>query len=193
MHLLNPILALIFALYFGYGALGIISNILPLNVLDEILARKLAASDAVVTEEGSIYKESLKKPSNDTFEEKNDAHEAHSGVCLLVCDQSTVSSRSFAIDKHMTDVCYSTTGCKRGKAYDIVTTTARQSFVGKMAIIVQGANSQGYFAAIMDNIGATLLVVVIFGSSLVGRWFLPSPGGRYARRFQQTYQSRRGR
>ncbi|KAJ5993164.1 hypothetical protein N7451_008888 [Penicillium sp. IBT 35674x] len=190
MHLLSPILALIFTLYFGYGALGIISNILPLNALDETLARKLAPSDAVVTEEGSG---SLTKPSNDTFEEKNDAHEAHFCVCLLVCGQSTVSSSSFAIDKHMTDVCYSTTGCKRGKAYDIVTTTARQSFVGKMAIIVQGANSQGHFIAIMDNIGATLLVVVIFGSSLVGRWFLPSPGGRYARRFQQTYQSRRGR
>ncbi|KAJ5993411.1 hypothetical protein N7451_009135 [Penicillium sp. IBT 35674x] len=132
-----------------------------------------------------IYKESLTKPSNDTFEEKNDVHEAHFS--------STVCSSSFAIDKHMTDVCYSTTGCKRGKAYDIVTTTARQSFVGKMAIIVQGANSQGHFIAILDNIGATLLVVVIFGSSLVGRWFLPPPGGRYARRFQQTYQSRRGR
>ena len=62
----------------------------------------------------------------------------------------------------MADTCYYTTGCKRGKAYGVVTAPARQSFVGKTAALVQGAQDQGHFKAVMDNIGTSLLVLVMF-------------------------------
>jgi hypothetical protein len=32
-----------------------------------------------------------------------------------------ITGESLAVDKYMADVCYYTTGCKRGKAYGIVT------------------------------------------------------------------------
>lgn len=62
----------------------------------------------------------------------------------------------------MGDMCFYTTGCKRGKAYAIVTTSARYSFVGKTATLVQGAQDQGHFKAIMNSIGTALLVLVVF-------------------------------
>lgn len=62
----------------------------------------------------------------------------------------------------MGEVCYYTTGCKRGKAYAIVVTSAKYSFVGKTATLVQGAQDQGHFKAIMNQIGTTLLVLVVF-------------------------------
>lgn len=62
----------------------------------------------------------------------------------------------------MGDMCFYTTGCKRGKAYAIETTSAKYSFVGKTATLVQGAQDQGYFKAVMNSIGTALLVLVIF-------------------------------
>lgn len=48
-------------------------------------------------------------------------------------------------------------GCKRGKAYAIVTASARYSFVGRTASLVQGAKDQGHFKAIMNSIGKAIL------------------------------------
>ncbi|KAJ5632870.1 hypothetical protein N7490_009209 [Penicillium lividum] len=154
---------------------------------EEILARELVTGDIVIVEEGQVipadvrlicdyekpemfekYKEFLVTSQDDTLKEKDDdededeRREAHAGVSLIACDQSAITGESLAVDKYMADVCYYTTGCKRGKAYGIVTATARQSFVGKTAALVQGAKDQGHFKAVMDNIGTSLLVLVMF-------------------------------
>ena len=152
---------------------------------EEILARELVAGDIVVCEEGTVipadvrlicdyskpemfeaYKEFLASANDDTLKENDDddeeAKETHTGVSLIACDQSAITGESLAVDKYMADTCYYTTGCKRGKAYAIVTATARQSFVGKTAALVQGAQDQGHFKAVMDNIGTSLLVLVMF-------------------------------
>ncbi|KAJ5726335.1 Plasma membrane ATPase [Penicillium malachiteum] len=156
---------------------------------EEILARELVTGDIVIVEEGHVipadvrlicdytkpemfenYKEYLANYNDDTLKEKNDdededdeyAREARAGVSLIACDQSAITGESLAVDKYMADVCYYTTGCKRGKAYGIVTATARQSFVGKTAALVQGAKDSGHFKAVMDNIGTSLLVLVMF-------------------------------
>ncbi|KAJ5652351.1 hypothetical protein N7507_009777 [Penicillium longicatenatum] len=154
---------------------------------EEILARELVTGDIVIVEEGQVipadvrlicdyekpemfenYKEFLVNSADDTLKEKDDdededeRREAHAGVSLIACDQSAITGESLAVDKYMADTCYYTTGCKRGKAYGIVTATARQSFVGKTAALVQGAKDQGHFKAVMDNIGTSLLVLVMF-------------------------------
>ncbi|KAJ5153049.1 Plasma membrane ATPase [Penicillium canariense] len=153
---------------------------------EEILARELVAGDIVIVEEGHVipadvrlicdyskpemfetYKEYLLTANDDTLKEKDDeddedSRELHQGVSLIACDQSAITGESLAVDKYMADVCYYTTGCKRGKAYGIVTATARQSFVGKTAALVQGAKDTGHFKAVMDNIGTSLLVLVMF-------------------------------
>ncbi|OJJ00509.1 hypothetical protein ASPVEDRAFT_189583 [Aspergillus versicolor CBS 583.65] len=153
----------------------------------EILARELVTGDIVIIEEGTIvpadvrlicdydkpetfetYKEYLATANDDTLKEKDDEDdedggiEARLGVSLVAVDQSAITGESLAVDKYMADTCYYTTGCKRGKAYGIVTATARHSFVGKTAALVQGAQDQGHFKAVMDNIGTSLLVLVMF-------------------------------
>ncbi|KAL4906758.1 hypothetical protein BDW74DRAFT_166914 [Aspergillus multicolor] len=152
----------------------------------EILARELVTGDIVIIEEGTIvpadvrlicdydkpesyetYKEYLASANDDTLKEKDDDDEdggieARLGVSLVAVDQSAITGESLAVDKYMADTCYYTTGCKRGKAYGIVTATARHSFVGKTAALVQGAQDQGHFKAVMDNIGTSLLVLVMF-------------------------------
>lgn len=84
------------------------------------------------------------------------------GHSLLACDQSAITGESLAVDKYMGDIVYYTTGCKRGKSYAIVTCSAKNSFVGRTASLVEGAKDQGHFKAIMNSIGTALLVLVVF-------------------------------
>jgi H+-transporting ATPase len=92
----------------------------------------------------------------------SDEDEDHIGVSFVAIDQSSITGESLAVDKFMGDVCYYTTGCKRGKAYSVVTESARGSFVGKTASLVQGATDSGHFKAIMNSIGTALLILVVF-------------------------------
>jgi H+-transporting ATPase len=73
-----------------------------------------------------------------------------------------MTGESLAVDKYVADAVYYTTGCKRGKAYAIVTHSAKMSFVGRTASLVTGAQDQGHFKAIMNSIGTALLVLVVF-------------------------------
>lgn len=108
------------------------------------------------------------KAGNGETEKKNadeddaDDESIHYGQPLIACDQSAITGESLAVDKYMGDVVYYTTGCKRDKAYAIITTSARYSFVGKTANLVQGTKDRGHFKAVMDSIGTTLLVLVMF-------------------------------
>ncbi|KAI1803761.1 plasma-membrane proton-e [Daldinia bambusicola] len=97
------------------------------------------------------------KSREDDYEES-----IHYGEPLVACDQSAITGESLAVDKYMGDVLYYTTGCKRGKAFAIMTTSAKYSFVGRTASLVQGAKDQGHFKAVMDSIGTSLLVLVMF-------------------------------
>lgn len=84
------------------------------------------------------------------------------GHAIIAVDQSAITGESLAVDKYMGDTVYYTTGCKRGKAYAVALTSAKRSFVGRTASLVQEAKDQGHFKAIMNQIGTTLLVLVIF-------------------------------
>ncbi|KAH7185902.1 uncharacterized protein B0J16DRAFT_399736 [Fusarium flagelliforme] len=86
----------------------------------------------------------------------------HRSRPIAAVDQSSITGESLAVEKYLGDKVYYTTGCKRGKAYGLVEASARDSFVGRTADLVQGAKDQGHFKAIMNNIGTTLLVLVMF-------------------------------
>lgn len=79
----------------------------------------------------------------------------------MACDHSAITGESLAVDRYMGETIFYTTGCKRGKAYAVVQSGARTSFVGKTATMVQSAKGAGHFEIVMDNIGSTLLVLVI--------------------------------
>lgn len=95
-------------------------------------------------------------------EEDDDDEPEHYGPPIVSADQSAITGESLAVEKYMGDTVYYTTGCKRGKAYGIVTASAKHSFVGRTASLVEGANDQGHFKAIMNSIGYSLLVLVVF-------------------------------
>ena len=97
--------------------------------------------------------------NEDEDEEHGEKH--GSGYALLAIDQSAMTGESLAVDKYVADVIYYTTGCKRGKAYCIVTHSAKMSFVGRTASLVSGAQDTGHFKAIMNSIGTSLLVLVV--------------------------------
>jgi len=83
------------------------------------------------------------------------------GYPILACDHSAITGESLAVDRYMGDPVFYTTGCKRGKAYAVVQTTAKTSFVGRTASMVQGAAGAGHFELVMDNIGTSLLIIVM--------------------------------
>jgi len=155
-----------------------------------ILARELVPGDIVLIEEGASvpadarlicdydapedfakYKELREQHQLNPEEDPAGSEEAgeegeegvaHQGTSIVATDQSAITGESLAVDKYMGDVVYYTTGCKRGKAYAVVLTPAKTSFVGRTATLVQGAKDQGHFKAIMNSIGTALLVLVMF-------------------------------
>ena len=93
----------------------------------------------------------MTSPRREKFEEEEDEEGApHIGHAIVAIDQSAITGESLAVDKYMTDTVYYTTGCKRGKAYGVVTSGAQASFVGKTASLVQGAKDSGHFKAIVS-------------------------------------------
>merc|ERR1712072_1202752 len=169
----------------------------------DIKARELVPGDIVVIEEGQTvpsdcrlicdydtpedfakYKEIREQhalnPENDPAgseekegEDDDEEGVAHQGLPIVATDQSAITGESLAVDKYMGDMLYFTIGCKRGKCYAVVLTSAKYSFVGRTATLVQGAQDQGHFKAIMNNIGTSLLVLVMF--FIVAAWI----GGFY--------------
>ncbi|KAJ5241170.1 Plasma membrane H(+)ATPase [Penicillium citrinum] len=97
-------------------------------------------------------------------EEKEEAQRQKTrkrGYPILACDHSAITGESLAVDRYMGDVIYYTTGCKRGKAYAVVQSPAKTSFVGRTASMVQSAKGAGHFEIVMDNIGTSLLILVM--------------------------------
>jgi H+-transporting ATPase len=121
------------------------------------LYMKLKAEDKF--HDGDPEDEKDDEVDEEKFDEENPITQGHP---LVACDQSSITGESLAVEKYMGEVAYYTTGCKRGKAYGIVITTAKHSFVGRTATLVQGAQDQGHFKAIMNSIGTALLVLVMF-------------------------------
>ncbi|KAI6092518.1 plasma membrane H+-ATPase [Hypoxylon rubiginosum] len=152
----------------------------------EIKARELVPGDIIIIEEGHVVAgdarliceydnpsgqaqyqaeltaQDVTSPRQEKFDEGDDEGTPHIGHAIVAIDQSAITGESLAVEKYMTDTVYYTTGCKRGKAYGVVTSGAQASFVGKTASLVQGAKDSGHFKAIMDSIGTTLLVLVVF-------------------------------
>ncbi|KAJ5573800.1 plasma membrane ATPase 2 [Penicillium hispanicum] len=83
------------------------------------------------------------------------------GYPILACDHSAITGESLAVDRYMGDTIFYTTGCKRGKAYAVVQTPAKTSFVGRTASMVQSAKGAGHFEIVMDTIGTSLLILVM--------------------------------
>ncbi|KAJ1033052.1 hypothetical protein NDA16_000331 [Ustilago loliicola] len=83
------------------------------------------------------------------------------GPAIIACDQSAITGESLAVDKHIGDTVFYTTGCKRGKAYVLCTDIAKQTFVGRTAALVLGGETEGHFQKVMGSIGSALLFLVI--------------------------------
>lgn len=146
----------------------------------EIEARDLVPGDVVVVEDGKTipcdgrlladYDDKDLSGAN-AIREKMEASKRNAGgedddegidkgPAIIACDQSAITGESLAVDKHIGDTVFYTTGCKRGKAYVLVTDIAKQTFVGRTAALVLGGDTKGHFQIVMDTIGTTLLILV---------------------------------
>ncbi|OCK75568.1 plasma membrane ATPase 1 [Lepidopterella palustris CBS 459.81] len=133
---------------------------------DFALYQKLKEDDKFTDDSDPDDEKKGDDKGDDMDDKENDDHmddgPQHLGISLVAADQSAITGESLAVDKYMGDVVYYTTGCKRGKAYAVCLTSAKHSFVGRTASLVQGAKDQGHFKAIMNSIGTALLVIVVF-------------------------------
>ena len=148
----------------------------------EIEARELVPGDIVVAEDGSTipcdgkvladYEDKdlsqateIRRRMEETKHRGDGEDDDDSGVdkgpAIIACDQSAITGESLAVDKHIGDKVFYTTGCKRGRAYILCEETAKNTFVGKTAALVTGGESTGHFQKVMTLIGTTLLVLVI--------------------------------
>lgn len=113
-------------------------------------------------EAGSASEEENGNKEDDEEKKQEEQSKAKKrGYPILACDHSAITGESLAVDRYMGENIFYTTGCKRGKAYAVVQTTAKYSFVGRTATMVQAAQGAGHFEIVMDNIGTSLLVLVM--------------------------------
>ncbi|KAK9900179.1 plasma-membrane proton-e [Cystobasidium minutum MCA 4210] len=90
-----------------------------------------------------------------------DEDDVDKGHAIASADQSAITGESLAVDKHLDDFVFYTTGCKRGKVYMMASETGTNTFVGRTAALVTGDNQKGHFQIVMTSIGTALLVLVV--------------------------------
>ncbi|PWO00554.1 putative PMA1-H+-transporting P-type ATPase [Tilletiopsis washingtonensis] len=148
----------------------------------EIEARDLVPGDIVVVEDGmtvpcdgrlladyedkdlsqaNAIREKMEASRKGGSENEDDEEGIDKGPAIIACDQSAITGESLAVDKHIGDTVFYTTGCKRGKAYILCTDIAKQTFVGRTAALVLGGDVKGHFQIVMDSIGGALLILVV--------------------------------
>ncbi|KAF8480397.1 plasma-membrane proton-e [Russula ochroleuca] len=133
--------------------------------VQSITAKDKKDQDQVKKGEGSSGETTRRDSEPSTDEKDKDVDEGDGkvdkGPSILSVDQSAITGESLAVNKHVGDTVYFTTGAKRGKCYIVVTDIAKETFVGRTASLVTGATGPGHFQRVMSSIGTTLLVLVI--------------------------------
>lgn len=148
----------------------------------ELEARELVPGDIVICEDGktipcdgrlladyddkdmsqaNAIREKMEASKYAASGEDEEEQGIDKGPAIIACDQSAITGESLAVDKHIGDTVFYTTGCKRGKAYILCTDIAKQTFVGRTAALVLGGNEKGHFQKVMDSIGTALLILVV--------------------------------
>ncbi|KAJ3173665.1 hypothetical protein HDU88_002754 [Geranomyces variabilis] len=126
-----------------------------------------AAVDSSVEPRKTGDKQNENSGSLDTVAEHHHHHHGDKdaddkGPSILSVDQSAITGESLAADKYAGEIAYYTCGVKRGEVYAVVCSSAKQSFVGKTAMLVMNSNEKGHFQIVLGEIGNSLLVLVIF-------------------------------
>ncbi|GAA5919936.1 hypothetical protein JCM1841_000053 [Sporobolomyces salmonicolor] len=91
----------------------------------------------------------------------DEAFETLKGHSICSVDQSAITGESLAVEKYLGETAYYTCGVKRGNFIGVVIASAKGSFVGRTAALVQGGNEQGHFEQVLSGIGIALLVIVV--------------------------------
>jgi H+-transporting ATPase len=127
--------------------LALKATVLRDGKLQEIEAPEVVPGDILQIEEGTIIPADGRIVTEDAF---------------LQVDQSSITGESLAVDKHMGDTCYASSGVKRGEAFMVITATGDSTFVGRAASLVASASAgTGHFTEVLNGIGTILLVLVI--------------------------------
>ncbi|KAI9860990.1 MAG: plasma membrane H+-ATPase [Vezdaea acicularis] len=128
--------------------LALKANVLRNGQLIECEAPEVVPGDILQIEEGTIIPADGRIVTEDAF---------------LQVDQSAITGESLAVDKHLGDQCYASSGVKRGECFIIITATGDSTFVGRAAALVNAASGgTGHFTQVLNGIGTVLLILVIF-------------------------------
>ncbi|KAE9965556.1 plasma membrane H+-ATPase [Venturia inaequalis] len=128
--------------------LALKATVLRDGKLQEIEAPEVVPGDILQLEEGTIIPADGRIVTEDAF---------------LQVDQSSITGESLAVDKHIGDTCYASSGVKRGEAFMVITATGDSTFVGRAASLVASASAgTGHFTEVLNGIGTILLALVIF-------------------------------
>jgi H+-transporting ATPase len=82
------------------------------------------------------------------------------GVYLLV-DQSALTGESLPVEKHLKDAGYAGSIIKQGEMNGLVTGTGLNSYFGKTAKLVEGAETRSHFQKAIIKIGDYLIVLAV--------------------------------
>ncbi|KAJ3011458.1 plasma membrane H+-ATPase [Thoreauomyces humboldtii] len=115
--------------------------------VEEIDGRQVVPGDIVKLEEGTIIPADGKILGEKTF---------------LQVDQSSLTGESLAIEKRQGDEVYSSSAVKRGQCLMVVTGTGDNTYVGRTASLASNTQTRGKFTQVLNSIGLTLLLLVIF-------------------------------
>ncbi|CDW97345.1 hypothetical protein, partial [Sporisorium scitamineum] len=139
---------------------GVIIAILLLNAFVGWYQEKQAGDIVAQLKAGIALRSTVVR---DGREVEIEARDLVPGDIVVIEDGKTsaITGESLAVDKHIGDTVFYTTGCKRGKAYVLATDIAKQTFVGRTAALVLGGEGEGHFQKVMGSIGSALLFLVI--------------------------------
>ncbi|CAD6505755.1 BgTH12-01242 [Blumeria graminis f. sp. triticale] len=149
------------------AAVGFIQEFQAGSIVEEL--KKTLALKALVLRDGQLYEVEASEvvPGDILQVEEGTIIPADGRIvtdnAFLQVDQSAITGESLAVDKHIGDSCYASSGVRRGEAFMIITATGDSTFVGRAAALVNQASSgTGHFTEVLNGIGTVLLILVIF-------------------------------
>ncbi|MDE1817015.1 MAG: plasma-membrane proton-efflux P-type ATPase [Thaumarchaeota archaeon] len=79
----------------------------------------------------------------------------------LLVDESALTGESLPVEKHLSDVAYSSSVVQKGEMSALVVSTGMNTFFGKTAKLVEEAKTQSHFRKALIKIGNYLIAVAI--------------------------------
>ena len=117
----------------------------------EVLARELVPGDMIRVRLGDIVPADAKLTSGD----------------YLLTDESALTGESLPVEKHVSDVSYSSSIVRQGEMDELVIATGLNSYFGKTTKLVAEAKTRSHFQEAVIKIGDYLIILAVVLVSII--------------------------